>query len=328
MSKNDQRSGPATFSIAAHLLALACVLAAASCKGASTPVALASESSPFAIATQAGQVYWLVPAPNGTPAALRAVAGAGGSVRTVGTVNAPRSLALSAADAIIGSGDGNVYSLPLAGGASHVLIPKTIAGAAIAVWVADGFAYALFNAGRIARIALSGGASDAGTGAAEVQEVATASGSNTLFAADSAYVYWGSSTGDLFRAPVDGSGSAQPLGNIAGASPAQPAFLGGKLYFFGAGYLGSIDETSGAIAQLLAGTTAWSLGGNGHALFLGLTHGIGELVPPGSVTSLVIAVGVPGTSLAADESNVYWISDAIDLYGNPTATSTIYRGAL
>ena len=303
------------------LPALASLVALLACTSASTPVVLASgEIAPFALAVQASSLYWLVPAQIGVPGALRTVSTQGGTAKTLSGVNTPRALALSAQAAFVGSADGNVYSIPLAGGEPRVLIAKDGSGAAVAVCVSGGYLYATFNAGRIARIALTDGAS--------VEELPGVTDSVTLFAADGAFVYWATADGTLWREPGDGSGDATQLGNIGGASPSQPVFLRGSLYFRGGGYLGSVNETSGHVATLLEGTTTWSLASNGAGLYLGLVHGIGSLEPPSTTTSLFVSLEVAGSALAADGSNVYWISGAVDAFGNPVAQRTIYRGKI
>ncbi len=303
------------------LPALASLFALLACSGASTPVPLASgESAPFALAVQASSLYWLVPAQTGVPGALRTVSTQGGAAKTLSGVNAPRSLALSAQAAFVGSGDGNVYSIPIAGGEPRVLIAKDGSGAAVAISVSGGYLYATFNAGRIARIALTDGAT--------VEELPAVTDTVTLFAADGAFIYWATSDGNLWREASDGSGDATLLGNTGGDAPTQPAFLRGSLYFRGTGYLGSVEEASGKVATLLEGTKTWSLASNGASLYLGLVHGIGSLEPPSSTASLFVSLEVAGSVLAADGSNVYWISGAVDAFGNPTAQRTIYRGKI
>jgi hypothetical protein len=312
---------------------IAAVLATAlvaGCSGSSEILLAQGEQQPGALAAQGGNVYWLEQATSSAPAALRTISAKGGVPTPLAAVAKPRALALSTNAAIIGTANGNVYSVPLAGGALTVLIPS--AGDASLLVAAHGdSAFVAFNSTRMARVNVS-------VGATSVKELDSADNVVTTLVADDLWLYWGTSNGDVFRQLADGSGTAMQLGKL-GAAPIASAISGGAAYFATTLDVTQIDETTPALATVLSFSSScpppractfliWGLAASSAGLFVGLTHGVARLDPKSGNTPIIAALNINGTSLAADGSGIYWIAGPQVQSGQQELGNAIYGSSL
>jgi hypothetical protein len=309
--------------------ALATALVAA-CSSSGETLLAQGEQQPGALAAQAGTVYWLEQATASAPAGLRTVSTKGGTPTTLSAVATPRALALSASEAIIGTSSGNVYGVALAGGGPTVLIPS-LGDASVQVAARGDSAFAAFNSSRIARVTISAGINS-------VMELDSADNAVTTMVADDLWLYWGTSSGEVFRQLADGSGSAVKLGTLSG-TPIASAISAGAAYFATKLDVTQISETAPALVIVLSFSSScpppractfsiWGLASSSAGLFVGLTHGVAKLDPGTGDTPIIAALNINGTSLAADANGVYWIAGAQASTGQQALSNAIYGSGL
>jgi|GEM_PF-6621884 len=317
---------------------IAAVLATAlvaGCSSSSEILLAQGEQQPGALAAQGGNVYWLEQATSSAPAALRTISAKGGIPTTLAAIAKPRALALSPSAAIIGTAIGNVYAAPLAGGALTVLIPSA-GDASLQVAAHGDSAFVAFNSSRIARVTISAGMNS-------VMELDSADNVVTTLAADDLWLYWGTSSGDVFRQLADGSGTAIKLGTLGtppmSETPIASTVSGGAAYFASTLDVTKIDGTTGALSTVLSFNSScpppractfsiWGLASSSAGLFVGLTHGVAKLDPGTGNTPIIASLNINGTSLAADASGVYWVAGPQASTGQQALSNAIYGSSL